>query len=408
MKPRVLYVTHRVPFPPNRGDRIRTWNILKFLATRADVDLACLADEPVEPNTLDMLRRTTRRLAVIPHSGPRRYIRGALSLLRGHTVTEGLFHSSVLRKTIQAWNSDTHYNAALASSSGIASCVLPPVLAHASRVWVDLIDVDSQKWADYSSASRWPMSVVYRSEGRRLRALETELAERTERLLVVTEAERRLFESFCSTDRVQAVGNGVDTDFFAPGKMTADTHSCVFVGVMDYRPNVDAVCWFAHEIWPALRARYPQATFTIVGRSPAPEVSELNSVDGISVTGAVDDVRPWLQQAGCVVVPLRIARGVQNKVLEAMACGCPVICSPAPLQGLAVEPGLQLLQADTVDEWVQSVSCVFEDRRRAEELGIAATAWVEMNHRWEACLEPLHDLLNPHSQPTGPELEVSP
>lgn len=407
MKPRVLYVTHRVPFPPNRGDRIRTWNILKFLAARADVDLACLADEPIEQTTLSTLRRTVQRLAVIPHAGPRRYVRGALSMLSGRTATEGLFHSRILRQTIQSWSQDVCYDAAIASSSGIASCVLSPVFTQPSRVWVDLIDVDSQKWLDYAAASRWPMSLVYRREGQRLRALESDLAEKTDRMLVVTEAERRLFESFCTTGSIQAVGNGVDTDFFTPAPTTVDSMDCVFVGVMDYRPNVDAVCWFAHEVWPELRSRFPQATFTIVGRSPAPEVSELDGIDGIRVTGAVDDVRPWLQKAGCVVVPLRIARGVQNKVLEAMACGCPVVCSPAPLQGLDVEPGLQLLQADTTDEWVQSISQVFEDRQRAQELGMAANAWVQMNHRWESCLEPVCDLLAPQPQPAGPEVEVN-
>lgn len=406
MKPRVLYVTHRVPFPPDRGDRIRTWNILKYLASRADVDLACLADEPLDESTLAMLRRTARRVAVIPHTGPRRYARGLLSMLRGRTVTEGLFDNSTLRRTIQAWNQDTQYDAAIASSSGVASYVLPPTLA-ASRVWIDLIDVDSQKWLDYSKASSWPMSAVYRREGQRLRNLESDLATQVDRMLVVTAAERELFESFCKTNIIQAVGNGVDTDYFAPSNTRTRPLSCVFVGVMDYRPNVDAVRWFVQQIWPALKSRYPQATFTIVGKSPAPEVVALEDVDGVTVTGAVDDVRPWLHESSCVVVPLRIARGVQNKVLEAMACGRPIVCSSAPLQGLDVEPGLQLLCADEVNEWVDSVAHVFDDEQRAQELGMAANAWVQMNHRWEACLEPVADLLDRHSLPAEPGIEVT-
>lgn len=406
MKPRVLYVTHRVPFPPDRGDRIRTWNILKYLASRADVDLACLADEPLDESTLAMLRRTARRVAVIPHTGPRRYARGLVSMLRGRTITEGLFDNSTLRRTIQAWNQDAHYNAAIASSSGVASYVLPPALA-ASRVWVDLIDVDSQKWLDYSKASSWPMSAIYRREGQRLRNLETHLATQVDRMLVVTAAECELFKSFCKTNIIQAVGNGVDTDYFAPSNTHTKRFSCVFVGVMDYRPNVDAVRWFVKQVWPTLKSRYPQATFTIVGKSPAPEVTALEDVDGVTVTGAVDDVRPWLHESNCVVVPLRIARGVQNKVLEAMACGRPIVCSSAPLQGLNVEPGLQLLCADEVNEWVDSVAYVFNDEQRAQELGMAANAWVQMNHRWEACLEPMADLLDRHSLPAEPGIEVT-
>jgi len=408
MKPRILHVTHRVPFPPDRGDRIRTWNILKFLAARADVDLACLADEPVEPSTMDELRRTVRRVAVVPHADARRYIRGAASLLCGQTVTEGLFRCGALTRIIRAWNQDTIYNAAIASSSGIASYILPPNVTTRGQVWVDLIDVDSQKWLDYSAASRWPMSAVYQTEGQRLRALESRLADEVDRLLVVTDAERQLFHSFHPAAPVQAIGNGVDTEFFGPGSTTVQPHNCVFVGVMDYKPNVDAVCWFVSEVWPEIRSRFSDATFNIVGKSPAPEVTALAEVDGVTVTGPVPDVRPWLHQATCVVVPLRIARGVQNKVLEAMACARPVICSPAPLQGLAVEPGLQLLKAETAEEWLDSVTTVFEDTGRAEELGVAANAWVQTHHRWESCLQDVCVLLQECRGSESTELEVTP
>ena len=405
MKPRVLYVTHRVPYPPDRGDRIRTWNMLKFLGSRADVDLACLTDEIVPATSRTALRRTARRVAVIPHTGLRRYVGGALSMMGGRTITEGLFSSNLLRRTIRAWNRETHYDAAIASSSGVASYVLPPVLRTNGRRWVDLIDVDSQKWLDYSRASPWPMSMVYDYEGRRLRSLEARLSAQVDRMLVVTEAERELFASFCDSGSVHVVGNGVDADYFAPSDLPSTPFSCVFAGVMDYRPNIDAVCWFVREVWPTLRSRFPQATFNIVGKSPAPEVIALESVDGVHVTHAVPDVRPWLYKAACVVVPLRIARGVQNKVLEAMACGRPIVCSSAPLQGLDVESGLQLLSADAVAEWVQSVACVFEDQQRARDLGIAANAWVQMNHRWDSCLEPVYELFARRRQPSAAEME---
>jgi sugar transferase (PEP-CTERM/EpsH1 system associated) len=408
MKPRILYVTHRVPFPPDRGDRIRTWNILKFLAARADVDLACLADEPVEQSTMNELRRTARRVIVVPHGDFRRYLRGAASMLCGDTVTEGLFRCGALARIIKAWNHDTVYDAAIASSSGIADYVLPPNVTVRGQVWIDLIDVDSQKWLDYSAASRWPMSAVYQCEGVRLRALESRIAGQADRLLVVTDAERQLFHSFHAGAPVHAVGNGVDTEYFCPDNATVQKQSCVFVGVMDYKPNVDAVCWFVREVWPEIRSRFPHATFNIVGKSPAPEVTALSGTAGVTVTGPVPDVRPWLHQATCVVVPLRIARGVQNKVLEAMACARPVICSPAPLQGLAVEPGLQLLEAETAEEWFDSVTKVFEDSGRAEELGIAANAWVQTNHRWDLCLQDVRELLQQPEKLESTELEVTP
>ena len=160
MTARILYVTHRVPFPPDRGDRIRTWNILKFLAQRATIDLACLADESVTDATLQELRQVTNQLAIIPHSGRRRYVRGAISLLRGRTVTEGLFDSPALSKVIREWSSRTSYDAVLASSSGVARYVFPPCVKSGTKRWVDLIDVDSQKWLEYGRAAQFPMSLI--------------------------------------------------------------------------------------------------------------------------------------------------------------------------------------------------------------------------------------------------------
>ncbi len=400
MKPRVLYITHRVPWPPDRGDRIRTWNILKFLAKRADVDLVCLADEPVSAKTRKALEGVTRRLAFVPHTGPRRYVRGALSMACGRTATEGLFESRQLRSIVRVWSSTARYTAALASSSGIARFVQPPYLQSSARVWIDLIDVDSQKWLDYQASSRFPMSTVYGVEGRRLRTLETQLAANVNRLLVVSEAERELFTDFCPKAPIQAIGNGVDTEYFAPLKIDPVPQTCVFIGVLNYRPNADAVEWFSKNIWPKVMEKFPDSEFRIVGKSPTSEVEALDDLPGVKVVGPVPDVRPWLHESSCVVVPLRIARGVQNKVLEAMACGRPIVCSPAPLKGLDVEPGLQLLQADTPDEWVESISRVFTDKCHAEELGMAASAWVQLNHRWKSCLEPLMDMIQrSHSEP---------
>ncbi len=393
MRPSVLYITHRVPWPPDRGDRIRTWNVLRYLSTRANVDLACLADEPVSDETMKELQRVTRRLAVIPHSGKQRYVTGLFSLLTGNTVTEGLFDCASMRTLLDDWSESEEYDAVMASSSGIAGYLKREYLARPVQ-WVDLIDVDSQKWFDYSKAARFPMSLIYKLEGKRLRAVEKRLARRCEQLLVVSDAERDLFRSFCQTDKIKAVGNGVDSIYFAPStNVHVDECSCVFVGVMNYKPNADAAIWFVRNVWSQIRGRYPHAVFRIVGKSPTAEVRALAAVPGVEVTGSVPDVRPWLHRSTCAVVPLHIARGIQNKVLEAMACGRPVICSPAPLKGLAAEPGLHLLQADVASEWVESVSRVFADRNLQQELGMAGAAFVQLHHSWDHCLSPLDRML---------------
>lgn len=358
------------------------------------MDLACLADEPVATATMNELGRVTSHLAVIPHAGKKRYLRSVLSLLAGHTATEGLFDCDDLRKILREWERQEPYHAVIASSSGVARYMFPPFIHQDVVRWVDLTDVDSQKWVDYAQAARFPMSLVYRAEGRRLRQVERRLADSCEQLLVVSEAEQNLFQSFCPTDRVSVVGNGVDSDYFAPSdSAVVDPCSCVFVGVMNYKPNVDAVVWFAEHVWPRIRERYPEAAFRIVGKAPTREVQALALKPGIEVTGSVPDVRPWLYRSTCAVVPLQIARGVQNKVLEAMSCGRPVICSSSPLKGLAAEPELHLLRADTVEEWLNTIGRVFEDRSLQQELGMAASAFVQLHHSWDECLSPLDQIL---------------
>jgi sugar transferase (PEP-CTERM/EpsH1 system associated) len=393
MTARILYVTHRVPFPPDRGDRIRTWNVLKFLAGRASVDLACLADEPASDITLQELRKVTNRLAVVPHSGRGRWVRGAFSMLRGRTMTEGLFDSPALKSVVREWSRQTAYDAVLASSSGVARYLFPPCVNADTKRWVDLIDVDSQKWLDYSRAASFPLSLVYRTEGRRLRTVECRLAATCDRLLVVSDAERDLFREFCPTDRIVAVSNGVDYEYFAPQPdIASDAHSCAFVGVMNYKPNVDAAIWFAQNVWPQIRQRYPDAKFYVVGKSPTSDVRALHAVNGIEVIGSVPDVRPWLLRSTCAVVPLRIARGVQNKLLEAMACGRPVICSSEPLKGLAAEPGVHLLKADSAAEWTTSISRVFDDKQLQIKLSDAAVNWVRQHYAWSSALTLLNEL----------------
>ena len=181
----------------------------------------------------------------------------------------------------------------------------------------------------------------------------------------------------------------------------------MFVGVMNYKPNADAVIWFVKNVWPNIRTRFPQASFRIVGKSPGADVQALAAVPGVEVTGSVPDVRPWLHRSACAVVPLQIARGVQNKVLEAMSCGRPVICSSAPLKGLAAEPGIHLLQADSAEEWVREITRVFEDPTLQQELGMAGSAFVQLNHSWDHCLSFLDRMLEADSLSTAASSEVA-
>src|SRR6185295_6371650 len=193
---------------------------------------------------------------------------------------------------------------------------------------LDMVDVDSAKWEQYARFARLLMRPVYALEAKRLRAYEASLAGRFERIVLATSNERRLYEAFAPDARAAAVSNGVDFDHFKPLDLPkADNPSLIFTGQMDYFANVDGVVFFAREVMPRLRERFPDLELVIVGRSPVPAVRALAELPGVSVTGAVGDVRPFLARAWAFVAPLRIAQGVQNKVLEAMAMDLPVVCS---------------------------------------------------------------------------------
>jgi sugar transferase (PEP-CTERM/EpsH1 system associated) len=257
---------------------------------------------------------------------------------------------------------------------------------------IDLVDVDSQKWLDYAAASRGPRRLLYRLESRRLRRLELGLPSWARAITLVSEAEANLYRSFGAGGIVRAVPNGIDLEYYHPRTGPSEP-SCVFVGALDYRPNVDGACWFCEEILPAIRRCRPDAKVYLVGRQPVPQVRRLADLPGVDVVGQVPDVRPYVARAAVTVVPLRIARGLQNKVLEALAMGRPVVATPAALQGLEAKDGIHLLAAQSPTEWVDTVLRLLADPTLGQELGSAGRHYAETYHRWDRCLEPFSALL---------------
>jgi sugar transferase (PEP-CTERM/EpsH1 system associated) len=390
--PNLLYVVHRVPYPPDKGDRIRSFHILRFLARRANVSLACLADEPVPEGTITALRRHCRQLAVVPLGRWSRWLRGLGAFVRGRTISEGVFQAPALTSVLRCWTRETSFDVSLASASSLVGYLRLKELGGAPAV-VDLMDVDSQKWIDYAAACRGPRAWLYRTEGRRLRRLEQSLASWVRAATVVSAAEADLFRSFCPWDQIHAITNGVDLDYFHPPDPPPIEDGCVFVGALDYRPNIDAACWFCRDVWPAIHQRRPDARLRLVGRRPAPAVIGLGDVPGVDVVGQVADVRPYLTQSATAVVPLRIARGVQNKVLEALAMAKPVVASPQALVGLSDQPGLPAVSAASPKEWIDAIVDLLADQARRRQLGQAGRRYVEEHHTWERCLAPFTPLL---------------
>ncbi len=394
----VLYVTHRVPWPPDRGDRIRTYNIIRYLGKRCRLHVVSLAEEPASQKVITELEKhcASVRVVSIPKT---RWLNAAFSFARGRSVTEGLFAAPQVKAVIDERTARISFDATLASSSGVARYLDHPRLRTARR-WVDLIDVDSEKWVNYATASNPLMAQIYRREGQRLRQVEVELAESCDELTVVSDAEVDVFRSFSDAGTVTAVTNGVDLDYFARPDDFGEELKCVFVGVLNYKPNADGVVWFCNNVWPDVRRRFPKARFEVVGRSPGADVLALNEIDGVEVVGSVPDVRPYLWSASTVVAPLLIARGVQNKVLEAFAASRPVVSSPDALVGLAIDPDVHAIRATAPAHWSDSICELFTNQYRRSELGAAAREWVTAHHRWEVCLRDFGRMIDEPSVPS--------
>ncbi|HBI43174.1 MAG TPA: TIGR03087 family PEP-CTERM/XrtA system glycosyltransferase [Planctomycetales bacterium] len=390
-RPDVLYVVHRTPYPPDKGDRIRAFNVLRYLSRRAAVHLAFLADEPVPEATTAALGRYCERVAAAPLGGSR-WLRAAWSLARGRTITEGAFASPLLASIVRGWGEETRFTACLASASSVASYLRLPELCGAPAV-VDLVDVDSQKWFDYAAASRPPSAWIYQTEGRRLRRLEQSLAGWARAVTVVSDAEAELFSRVCPSSKAHVIPLGVDLEYFRPTDAAGGEAGCVFVGALDYRPNVDAACWFCQEAWPEIHRRRPETRLRLVGRRPSAAVRRLAATPGVEVVGQVPDVRPYLSSAAVAVNPLRIARGLQNKVLEAMAMGKAVVASPQALAGLRQRDKAPALCATSTAEWVEIVGNLLDQPEQRRRLGAEGRRFVETHHNWDVCLSPFDSLL---------------
>jgi sugar transferase (PEP-CTERM/EpsH1 system associated) len=388
-RPALLYLVHRVPYPPDKGDRIRNYHLLKYLHQQAAVHLACLADEPVPAGTRAALGELCEQVAIVPVCWAR-WPRALLSLASGRTVTEGAFRSSRLTATLAAWTRQTRFAACLTSASGMAPYLRRPELRSVPAV-IDLVDVDSQKWFDYAGADRGPKAWLYRTEGRRLRRLEQQLASTARAVTVVSTVEADIYRRFCPRAPVYVVTNGVDLDYFRPAPAPEEP-ACAFVGALDYRPNVEGICWFCREVWSTIHQSRPDATLYIVGRRPAPAVRRLADLKGVVLAGQVPDVRPYLARAAVSVVPLHIARGVQNKVLEALAMGKATVASPQALAGVRPPPETHL-GAVTPAEWAGAVLRLLADEPLRRKLGDAGRRYAEERHCWDRCLEPFGALL---------------
>lgn len=383
----ILYLVHRLPYPPNKGDKVRSYHLLKHLAAKHRVFLGTFIDDPDDEQHLETVRAMCADLHVNRLSPLMARVRSLNGLLSNESLTLRYYRDGRMLEWVQETCRTESIDAAVIFSSSMAQYIqgIPRM-----RTLIDFVDVDSAKWTQYARQHRWPMSWLYRREGERLLAYERLIAARSARGFFVTDNETDLFRHMapeCSI-RVETMCNGVESDFFTPdpscpSPFAADEQAIVFTGAMDYLPNADAVTFFAKEVMPRILKQWPQARFHIVGRSPGSAVKGLAGPK-VNVTGTVPDVRPYLQHAAVVVAPLRIARGVQNKILEAMAMARAVVTSVPCAEAIDATVGTELLTAVDAGEFASRVDELLRAPERARAIGEAARKCVVERYSWAA------------------------
>jgi sugar transferase (PEP-CTERM/EpsH1 system associated) len=401
----ILFLSHRLPYPPNKGDKIRSCALLKHLASQGTVHLGCFVDDPDDLAHLDAVRELARGDCHFEFIGPAaKAVRGAAALVTGKAITVASFASPRLERYLKRLFQENRFDDVVVFGSAMAPYLFRTEF-EPHRVLFDMVDVDSDKWRQYSAASAGFFKWLYRREAVTLEQTERSAARLFGKTLLVSEFEAETFRKIApeSSNRIGSLTNGVDLAYFAPdafdNPFSETEFPIVMTGHMDYRPNYEGALWFAREILPLVQKSAPNARAYFVGASPPPALRAAAG-PGIVVTGRVPDVRPYLQFAGAVVAPLRIARGVQNKVLEAMAMARPVVATREATRALAVRSGIHLWVANDPQHFADAVLSAFKGNDR-QKIAQSGRDYVIQNHSWQAVLANLDTELESVRQAQG-------
>lgn len=404
MAEELLFLAHRMPYPPNKGDKIRSFHLLRHLSQHYRVHLGTFIDDEADWQHVDVVQSFCAESHFARLNPLTARLRSLSGLLTGQALTLPYYRNAGLQQWVNDLLANHPVRRILVFSSAMAQYVRQ---ADDTRRVIDFVDVDSDKWRQYAETKRWPLSWLFRREAERLLCYEREIAREFDAALFVSREEARMFKQLApeSAQKTGYFSNGVDAGYFSPEREYPDPYPkgeqvLVFTGAMDYWPNVDAVRWFAEEIFPALHVDRPQTRFYIVGSRPAPAVCELARSPGITVTGTVADVRPYLAHARIAVAPLRIARGLQNKVLEAMSMAKTVVASPQAAEGIQAALGSELHVAASAGEFRQKILDLLAGKV-SEQTGNAARARILADYDWNSCLAQVDALLaeTPASRP---------
>lgn len=388
---KILFLCHRIPFPPNRGGKIRPFHMIQHLAKSHHVTVASVAHSDSELRDAAPLREHCQEVIgeVLPNV--LRWPNAVLALPTALPSSARYFWSARLASRIeQTWAAD-RYDGVIVHCAFAAQYALP--LRGGFRI-MDYGDLDSAKWSAYAQHLTFPLSTAYALESTKLSRFEKRVAESSTHCTFTTRGECEAFQLLGVAKPSTVIPNGVNAGYFCREQQAPPgSKVIVFLGRMDYYPNVDGICWFARELFPSIRARVPAAELRVVGSNPVRAVTELTKIAGVTVTGFVKDVRPYLADAAIAIAPLRLARGTQNKILECMSMGIPVVTTSQAARGIQATGGEHLLVGNTSDEFIHFTVELLLNPERRSQLGEAGRIQVESAHRWLASMQILDGVL---------------
>ena len=387
----ILYLCHRFPFPPKRGGKIRPFNMIRHFASSGHrVTVCSLARSPAEAAEGAGIAPYCADFDVAIVSEPLQYARMIARLPLTSPSSMGYFFSSRLARRVRERLAERHWELIFVHCSSVA-----PYVENVTNVpkILDFGDMDSQKWIEYADYKPFPLSWGYRLEGAKMMMAEKRLARRFDLCTATTRAERQTLESFKTGANTDWFPNGVDSEFFCPDGQPYDPDTISFIGRMDYYPNQECMSRFCDQVWPLLQARRSKLKLLIVGADPSPAMRALGDRPGVTVTGSVQDVRPFVRKSALMVAPLAIARGTQNKILEAMAMGVPVVTSRIAAGGVDAEPGIHFLVADSPSEQAEAIATVLESPDERQRLAVAGRERMLSHHSWTKSMDRLDGIV---------------
>lgn len=388
---KILYLCHRIPYPPNKGDKIRSFNEIKYLSKKYTIDLITLADDPRDLKYTKELKKICRQVQAFSLKTKTAKIKGLLSLVSGQSISQGYFYSEAFQNKFDQWTAKENYDSIICFSSPMAEYIFKSKNCpgrDGQDFIMDFCDLDSDKWLQYSQSKKFPANLLFKTEASRLLKFEKKINQTFDQSIFVSDKEAELFSSyFPAAKNIRVIPNGVDHEFFNPASVKLarpfPSPMIMFSGAMDYYANIDGVTWFAEKIFPEIKKKIPKIKFYIVGSNPAPAVKALEKDPSIIVTGFVKDIREYYKAADLCVIPLRIARGVQNKVLEALSMEKSVISTSPAVQGIRSDVRNVLKVEDDPVEFAKKIVNLLLNSKESVEGEKVARQFVIRHYDWE-------------------------